>query len=104
MAMKKITELIQQNRDVTSIVVLTVLTLALPIVTMQFSDQVKWTVFDFVVATVLLLSFGLTYVFIARKLTTMKGKVIFGAAIGFVFLLVWAELAVGLIGTPFAGS
>lgn len=47
---KKIKELLQYNRDVTSIVAVTVLTLSVPIVVMQFSDQVNWTMFDIVVA------------------------------------------------------
>lgn len=78
--------------------------LLLPLIAMQFSDEVKWTPFDFVVAGVLLLTAGLTYEAVARRGGTLAYRLTVGIVIVAVFVLVWLELAVGLFGTPWAGS
>jgi hypothetical protein len=71
---------------------------------MQFTNEVVWTLSDFVVAGVLLVGTGLAFAAAIRKARSMRSRAIFGAAILVAFLLVWAELAVGIFGTPFAGS
>jgi hypothetical protein len=71
---------------------------------MQFTNEVVWTLSDFVVAGVLLVGTGLAFAAAMRKARSVRNRAIFGAAILVAFLLVWAELAVGIFGTPFAGS
>lgn len=78
------------------IALVTGLLLLVPLVAMQFTNEVVWTLFDFVVAGALLMSTGLLYLLAARKLTTPKSRAIAGAAIGLAFLTIWAELAVGI--------
>ena len=41
---------------------------------------------------------------VLQKVTKKQHRIILCLAILFVLLLVWAELAVGIFGTPFAGS
>lgn len=62
-----------------------------------------WTLSDFVIMGVLIFGTGLTYELITSKLGK-KHRVIVAIALLIAFLLVWAELAVGLFGTPFAGN
>jgi Kef-type K+ transport system membrane component KefB len=62
-----------------------------------------WTLSDFVIMGVLLFSTGLALDLVARKVSK-RHRVVIGAAIILTFLLIWAELAVGLFGSPFAGS
>lgn len=78
--------------------------LLVPLVAMQFSNEVNWTVFDFVVAGSLLLATGLGIEAVLRKVKRKDTRVALCAAIVVVLLIVWAELAVGIFGTPLAGS
>jgi len=78
--------------------------LLLPLLAMQFSHEVNWSPFDFLVAGVLLLGACLAFELLARRVTTRTHRVIAGIAIAAILLLVWAELAVGVFGTRWAGS
>ena len=78
--------------------------LLLPLLAMQFTHEVDWTLFDFLVAGALLLGACLAFELLARRVTTRTHRVIGGIAIAAILLLVWAELAVGVFGTPWAGS
>ena len=80
------------------------LLLLIPLLAMQVTDQVSWTEGDFVVMGVLLLGAGLTYELIVKREWSIKYRVTVGILIGVLSLLIWAELAVGIFGTPFAGS
>jgi hypothetical protein len=70
----------------------------------QFNDEVDWKIGDFIVVGILLFTAGLAYELLAKKFSTTAYRVAIGIAIGILFLLIWAELAVGIFGTPFAGS
>ncbi len=93
-----------QNKRLMGIVLSVALLLSVPLIAMQFSNEVNWTAFDFIVAGVLLLGTGLLCELVMRKVTkTIQSIAICVAILGALFL-VWAELAVGIFGTPFAGS
>ncbi len=93
-----------KNKRLKIILTAVVILLLIPFIAMQFTDEVSWTIFDFIVMGVLLLSTGLLCEFTIRKVTKSKHKFAICVAILVAFLLVWAELAVGIFGTPFAGS
>jgi hypothetical protein len=78
--------------------------LLLPLLAMQFTDEVNWNLTDFIVAGVLLFGAGLTYEVLARKGDTVAYRVAVGIAVAAALLLIWMELAVGIFGTPWAGS
>ncbi|SFF33105.1 hypothetical protein [Thermoflexibacter ruber] len=78
--------------------------LLVPLVAMQFTNEVDWKVSDFAIMGVLLLSTGLLCELIMRKIQSMQRRIILCGFILLIFLLIWAELAVGIFGTPFAGS
>ena len=78
--------------------------LLIPFVAMQFTGEVNWTASDFVIGAILLAGTGFLFELATAKLRTRKSRLIASAVIGFCFLFVWAELAVGLVGSPFAGS
>ena len=69
--------------------------LMIPLVAMQFSEEVNWTLSDFVVAGALLLGTGLAYVVIASKVNK-RYRMAVGLALLFMLLWLWVELAVGL--------
>lgn len=73
-------------------------------IAMQFTDEVAWSFFDFVIMGVLIFGTGLLMELAWRKASNSTNKIIYVLIIAGVFLLVWAELAVGIFGTPLAGS
>jgi hypothetical protein len=71
---------------------------------MQFTNEVAWALFDFIVAGVLLLGTGLLCELVIRKVKKTEHRIVVCAIILVALFLIWAELAVGIFGTPFAGS
>ena len=78
--------------------------LLIPFIGMQFSDSINWTPFDFIIAAVLLLGAGLSLDYIIRKVKKTNYRIILSFILVLIILLIWAELAVGIFGSPFAGS
>jgi len=79
--------------------------LMVPLVAMQFTREVNWTAGDFVAAAVLLAGTGMLFeVAAAARLYTRRARLSAVAVIALGFALVWAELAVGIVGSPAAGS
>jgi Kef-type K+ transport system membrane component KefB len=81
-----------------------ILLLLVPLVAMQFTAEVDWKPFDFLVAGVLLTSTGLTIELVLRKVKKPIHRLILCGIVLLVVFLIWAELAVGVFGTRFAGS
>ena len=78
--------------------------LLIPMIAMQLTDEVKWSFFDFLIMGIMLSITGLALGIIIKKIKYYKYRNIFIAIIVMIFLLIWAELGVGLFGTPFAGN
>ena len=78
--------------------------LLIPFIAMQFTSEVNWTSSDFAIMALLLISTGLLCEIIMRNVKTTKNRIILCGALLLVFFLVWAELAVGVFGTAFAGN
>lgn len=66
-----------------------------PLIAMQFTNEVSWTALDFIVMALLLFSTGSAFVLVARKVPR-KYWVVVGTLLAMAFLYVWAELAVGI--------
>jgi hypothetical protein len=72
------------------------LLLALPLVAMQFTDEVKWSAEDFVAfGTLLLLACG-GYEGVTRTTRRPAWRAVGYLAVAAAFLWLWAELAVGV--------
>jgi peptidoglycan/LPS O-acetylase OafA/YrhL len=93
-----------QNKGLKRIVIIVVLLLLIPLIAMQFTTEVNWNLTDFIVAGILLSSVLLLIYYAKRKLQNSKYKVPIIIALFVMFLLIWAELAVGVFGTPLAGN
>lgn len=96
--------MVAKNTRLFAIISAVPLLLLVPLIAMQFTKEVSWKVSDFFVMGMLLLGTGLGCELILRKVKKTSYRIAICAAILFAFLLVWAELAVGIFGTPFAGS
>ena len=80
------------------------LLLSIPLIGTLIGDEVQWGPGDFVVIGGLLIGAGLVYEFMVRGISNVRQRVAIAALLVGAVLLIWAELAVGLFGTPFAGS
>ena len=91
--------ILMQYRNIVRIVLVVAALLTVPLVAMQFTDEVTWTGFDFVVAGGLLLGTGLTYELLARRVRASAYRFAVGIGVGTALFLVWINLAVGIIGS-----
>ena len=96
--------MITKNKRLTGIVLTVALLLLIPLIAMQFTDEVDWKLPDFVVMGGLLLGTGLLCELVLRKVKKIGHRILICGVILLALLLIWAELAVGIFGTPFAGS
>ncbi len=90
-------------KNLTRSIIGTALILLVPLVAMLFTDEVQWNWFDFAVIGSLLFGTGVLYELLTTKLNT-KYRVMVAAVLLAALLLIWAELAVGIFGSPIAGS
>ena len=93
-----------QNKSLRIILISVVAILMIPFIAMQFTDEVNWQIFDFILMGSLLFLVGLVLDLVIRKVKKLPYRVAISVVIVLTFLLIWAELAVGILGSPFAGS
>lgn len=93
-----------KNIRLCGIVLVVAIILLIPFVAMKFTGEVNWGPEDFIAAGVLLLGTGLACEFVLRKVKKFEHRIALCAAVLLALVIIWIELAVGLIGTPFAGS
>jgi len=100
----KSTNIIMQNKDVAGVFAVTAVLLAVPLIAMQFSDEWDWKPFDFIIIGTLLIGTGLLMALASRKIKNISYRAAAVIALLAACLLIWAELAVGIFGSPFAGQ
>ncbi|WP_124980677.1 hypothetical protein [Nonlabens xiamenensis] len=77
--------------------------LLIPLIAMFFTKGVQWSTSDFLMMGVLLTVLVVIFELL-RNIKKRKFRILAMIVLLFFFLLVWAELAVGVFGTPFAGT
>jgi hypothetical protein len=87
-------------RSVRGVALVTAFILLVPLLAMQFTDEVAWGVVDFAVAGALLGGTGLIHQLAASKAGNIAYRAAVGVALAAALLLVWMNLAVGVIGEP----
>ncbi|MCI1187017.1 hypothetical protein MON38_06270 [Hymenobacter sp. DH14] len=73
--------------------------LLIPLVAMQFTKEVNWTLSDFVFAGVMVFGTGLVYQLVASRSAATPYRLGGGLALAAGFLLIWVNAAVGIIGS-----
>jgi hypothetical protein len=86
------------QKNIVRLAIVVALILLVPLVAMQFTEEVNWGLFDFVFMGALLFGTGLAYELIARKGGTIAYRAAVGIACAGALLLVWVNAAVGIIG------
>ena len=72
--------------------------LLLPLIAMQFTDEVNWDVSDFIIFGAMLATAGGAFELAARMTPNKAYRAAVGVALAAAFFLVWVNGAVGLIG------
>ena len=85
-----------QNNKLFIILLASVIPLLIPLIAMQFTDEVNWTLIDFIVGGALLFGTGFLCEFALRKLNKIKYRIAACLLILIALFLIWAELAVGI--------
>ncbi|MCU0322753.1 MAG: hypothetical protein MUE72_10070 [Chitinophagaceae bacterium] len=80
------------------------LLLSIPLIAMQFTQEVNWTLFDFSIAAILLFGTAIVIELVLRKFKPLKTRLFICAIVLVLLALIWIELAVGIFGSPFAGN
>lgn len=97
--------LIKFFQTIPGVALATLLILLVPLIAMQFSNEVEWSVGDFVIMGILIFSVGVLFLLVTRYTTNLVYKAAMCGAIGSTFLLIWSNMAVGLIGAgPHMGN
>ena len=71
-----------------------VVVLLVPLLAMQFTEEVAWDLVDFAIAGALLFGVGLAYELLAGRRGNAAYRVAIGAVITVALVLVWVQLAV----------
>jgi len=71
---------------------------------MTITDEINWGPFDFIIMGSLLIFLSIGINFASNRAKNLKNRVLYIGILVIIFMLIWAELAVGLFRTPFAGS
>lgn len=69
-----------------------------------FVESWNWSGFDFLLAAILLFGTAGLISLVGTIVKNRNYKILISLAVIAILVLVWMELAVGLFGTPFAGS
>ena len=70
--------------------------LLIPFIAMQFTDEVNWGIGDFFIMGIMLSTPGISIQFVFNKIDSQPKRIILISIIIVFFLLIWAELAVGI--------
>lgn len=87
-----------QNKRLMFILLAVPILLLIPLIAMQFSTSIDWDVSDFAIMGILLLGTGLLCELVLRKVNSLKSKILLCCAVLLIFLFIWAELAIGILG------
>jgi hypothetical protein len=87
------------TKSILAVAIITVLILLVPLIAMQFTTDVDWSLTDFILMGALIFGTGVSFVFVMKYAINFVYRIAMAMAFGTTFLLVWANLAVGLIGS-----
>ncbi len=85
-------------------IVICISLLVFPLIFNVISDDFNWSVFDFAVMGLMLIFVGIALELVSNLIKGGRKKEILYGLIILLFLLLWAELGVGIFNSPIAGD
>lgn len=96
--------MITQNQRSLALFAVAGILLSVPLIAMQFTKEVNWTGSDFLIGGILLFGTAFICEMVLRTVKTLKARVILCLTVLTILMVIWAEMAVGIFGSPIAGS
>lgn len=93
-----------QKQKTITIYVLPLALLCIPLLGNVLSKEFNWSASDFLVAGALLFTTAFMINLVRSKIKKQSHRILICIVILLTLALIWAELAVGIFGSPFAGS
>ena len=78
--------------------------LLIPLIGMAITDEINWSAFDFIIMGSLLIALSIGINLVSTRVKNLKNRFLYIGILVLIFMLIWAELAVGIFVTPLAGS
>ena len=78
--------------------------LIIPLFFTVISDEFNWSFFDFIIMGFMMIFVGILFELVSRVIKSGKRKKLLYGLIILLFLLLWAELGVGIFNSPIAGD
>ena len=78
--------------------------LIIPLFFTVISDEFNWSFFDFIIMGFMMMFVGISFELVSRVIKSRKRKKLLYGLIILLFLLLWAELGVGIFNSPIAGD
>ncbi len=78
--------------------------LSIPLIAMQFTNEVNWSLSDFAIAGFVLFGTGLACECCLQTIQKTTYRLAVCGGLLLLLCLVWLELAVGIFGSPISGS
>ena len=94
----------KQNKRLFILLTVFLSLLLVPLIAMQFTGEVVWDDTDFLIAGCATVGLVLFIEVILRKVKNRAVRRVLFFVLVFLFVLFWAELAVGIFGSPLAGD
>src|SRR6056297_4107220 len=85
--------------SIAKVAAITLLILIIPFTASLITDEMAWSLYDFLLAGVMLFGTGSAYVLISRQSNSLIYRVASGLTLATALFLVWINLAVGVIGS-----
>ena len=80
-----------KNKRLIIILSIVVCILLIPLIAMQFTDEVNWTLVDFIIGGIVLFGFGFLIDLVLSKLKTSRHKVLIITILILILILIWME-------------
>lgn len=93
-----------KNKRLKIILLIPLIILLIPLIAMQFTKEVDWGILDFAIMGFLLFGTALLCELVLRRVKNNENRILICGVILVALFLIWAELAVGIFGSPIAGS
>ncbi len=90
-----------QNKRLISIILVVPVLLMIPLIAMQFTNEVNWSLSDFIIMGVLLLSTGFICELIIRNVQKSTYRIALCIPVLGMLFLIWAKLAVRVFRNTF---
>ena len=80
------------------------LLLFIPLIGMSITDKINWSPFDFIIMGFLLTILGAGINFVINYTKNFENRILYIGILVLIFLLIWAELSVGIFDSSIAGN